>query len=145
MNTLDTKSKGDIGLTKVIADLTEKGFNVALPIAEHLPYDLIAIDSKHRMTKVSVKYVTSVNGTITIPLRSISTNMQGWKAKTIDFSLIGGFAVYCPDTKLVYYIASSTAKDKKSTFLLRVENPIRNIAFNSASDFLDPTVLWTNE
>ena len=36
-----TKDKGDLGLTKIISDLTEKEFKVLLPISEHLPFDLV--------------------------------------------------------------------------------------------------------
>ena len=37
-----TKTKGDLGVAKVIADLTEKGLDVLTPFSEHLPFDLAA-------------------------------------------------------------------------------------------------------
>ena len=38
-----TKTKADIGLTKVIADLTVKGYIPCIPLSEHQPYDVVAI------------------------------------------------------------------------------------------------------
>ncbi len=37
-----TQEKGNLGLVKAIADLTEKGLSVSLPISESEYYDLIA-------------------------------------------------------------------------------------------------------
>jgi len=48
-----TKDKGDIGLTQIIADLTEKDVKIALPLSEHLPFDLIAISPEGGLTKSS--------------------------------------------------------------------------------------------
>ena len=41
-----TKDLGDLGVVKVIGDLTDKGWKVFLPISEHLPIDLIAYKVK---------------------------------------------------------------------------------------------------
>lgn len=137
---LNTKEKGDIGLTKVISDFTELGFNVLLPIAEHLPYDLvIASSDNQKLKRISVKYITEVSGTIRLPLRSISTNMKGWKAKTIDFSCIDGFAIYCPDHKEVYYIPVAEVKDLKAMLYLRKEKPSRAGDYRLCQNYLDPS------
>lgn len=145
MSNLATKIKGDVGLTQVIADLTKRGINVALPIAEHLPYDIIAISEQHVTIKISVKYVGAKHGAIPIPLRSVSTNMKGWKAKTIDFSVIDGFAVYCPDSQAVYYLPVAAVKGHKSTFALRTDTPKRKGDYRLAVDFQNPHVLWETQ
>lgn len=41
MNTHHTKIKGDIGLVKAIAELTELNYIVSIPISEHQHYDII--------------------------------------------------------------------------------------------------------
>lgn len=46
-----TKDKGDIGLGCVIADLLKHDIQVALPVSEHLPFDLIAIHPYGDMIK----------------------------------------------------------------------------------------------
>ncbi|MFC1480602.1 group I intron-associated PD-(D/E)XK endonuclease, partial [Candidatus Omnitrophota bacterium] len=38
-----TKSKADLGLAKVIADLIQKGYVPCIPLSEHQPYDLLAV------------------------------------------------------------------------------------------------------
>src|SRR5688572_4944057 len=44
-----TKDKGDIGLTSVMADLVRHDIQVALPISEHLPFDLVAVHPRGDM------------------------------------------------------------------------------------------------
>jgi len=56
-----TKDKGDLAVAKVIADLTEKGYFIYLPISEHGRADLIA-ESENGLYKIQVKY--SSNGTL---------------------------------------------------------------------------------
>lgn len=55
MNIHHTKYKGDLALAKVIADLTKRRWFVFLPIAEHLPYDLIAA-KRDAYLRIQVKY-----------------------------------------------------------------------------------------
>ena len=72
------KQKGDIGLTKTIADLTSNQVNVSLPIAEHLKYDLVA-ESKGKLLRVQVRYTSESKGTnlLRVKLRSSWANKKG--------------------------------------------------------------------
>ena len=56
-----TKDKGDEGLGQVIADLMTHGVQVAVPLSEHLPFDLVAIDEGGAMRRVQVRYRASVD------------------------------------------------------------------------------------
>ena len=56
-----TKDKGDEGLGQVIADLMTSGVHVAVPLSEHLPFDLVAIDDGGAMRRVQVRYRTSLD------------------------------------------------------------------------------------
>ena len=38
-----TKTKADVGLAKVIADLAEKGHVPCVPLSEHQAYDLVVV------------------------------------------------------------------------------------------------------
>mgnify|MGYP001559164021 CR=1 FL=1 len=141
-NILDTKSKGDIGLTKIIADLTEKGIGVALPIAEHFPYDLIAISKEHKLRRISVKYVTLIKGSVSLPLRSICSNMKGYKVKRVDLDKIDGFGIYCPTNNACYYVPTNILTEYETAFALRVdERGIRKYSHKS-TDFIDCNVLF---
>src|SRR5438132_8772398 len=51
-----TKDKGDEGLGQVIGDLMTNGVQVAVPLSEHLPFDLIAIGEHGAMRRGQVRY-----------------------------------------------------------------------------------------
>ncbi len=53
-----TKNKGDLAVAKTIADLTEKGYDIFLPLSEHLPIDLIAHKSGE-IYRIQVKHRAS--------------------------------------------------------------------------------------
>ena len=55
-----TKDKGDIALMKTTLDLTMKGFNIFLPISEHLPFDFIAYKDG-KCFRMQAKYSASGN------------------------------------------------------------------------------------
>lgn len=137
-----TKEKGDTGLIQVIANLDSHGIKVALPISEHLPFDLIAISDNLKLSRVSVKYVSIVHGSIAVPLRSISTNMKGWKAKTINYNDIDSIAVYCPNNKKCYYINKNKLIHLKACFFLREDESVITKTTNKASDYEFPSVIF---
>jgi hypothetical protein len=56
-----TKDKGDEGLGQVIADLMTNGIQVAVPLSEHLPFDLIAVGEDGAMRRVQVRYRASAD------------------------------------------------------------------------------------
>ena len=51
----NTKNKGDRGVGFVIASLMAQDIHVALPISEHLPFDMIAI-KENSLSRLSVKH-----------------------------------------------------------------------------------------
>lgn len=107
-----TKTKGDIGLTKVIADLTEKGYPVSIPISEHLQYDLIVEDENGNLKKIQVKYRSNGIATCsTVHVGSDGSNVKRkYKVSEIDF-----YAVYLPDIKECVYIPFTTSDVKVRT------------------------------
>lgn len=98
-----TKTKGDQGVGFVIANLLSNGIQVALPLSEHLPFDLIGIYPDGNLKKISVKYRKAKNGKIEINFRSIYSDKKGLHIKELNKSTVDMFAVYCPDTQTVYY------------------------------------------
>ena len=124
---VESKEKGDLALAKVISKLYESNIKVALPISEHLPFDLIAIDNNCNLYKISVKYrKIDKHGSIEIPLRQISCNSKGYKIKKADLSEINIFCVYCPDINQVLFVKSQEVKESnvKNLFIIRVSEPI---------------------
>ena len=113
-----TKDKGDMGLGFVIADLISKGIQVALPISEHLPFDLIAISEGNELETVSVKYRT-LDGfrDISMSFRSTYADSFGSHVRKHDKTSYDSVAIYCPDTKLCYYMNVSDFKDNTFVYL----------------------------
>jgi len=118
-----TKDKGDKGTGNVIADLLSKGIQVCLPLSEHLPFDLIAVKQDGSLLRVSVKYRTLKKGSVYVVFSSSYSDSHGVHTKEIDKNLIDLLAIYCPETKEVYYVIPSNF-DKSVT--LRVEESKNN-------------------
>ena len=51
-----TKDKGDLGLGMVISDLLCHGIGVFMPLSEHQPFDVVAVNHEGKMSRVQVKY-----------------------------------------------------------------------------------------
>jgi hypothetical protein len=119
-----TQKKGDLGLVKVIENLVEQGIAVSLPISESQKYDLIA-EKDNKCKTVQVRYSSLKDGSIYIKLRSIWTNGNGTQyrsRKKDDFDVL---AVFCPDTKEVYFLDGQKFSNGIAVFL-RVDEPKAN-------------------
>jgi len=147
MTKVITKDKGDTGLIQVMADLDKNQIKIALPVSEHLPFDLIAINEMGVLSRVSVKYrKIDAYGIITAPLRIISSNSQGYKVKYVNFNDIDAYAIFCPDNGKCYYIPSNKFSNVKTQLSLRIDENIKgqtNInKINWAKDYLDPKMIF---
>lgn len=133
-----TKDKGDIGLTKVIADLVEKGFSVSLPIHEHLHYDLIA-DCNGKLLRIQVKFRSQNKNSKGIVI-GCKTSHKGNSGKNIQYSYTKNdfdlYAIYSPELKLCYYVPNVG-----QAFISIAEKQIQSYTpFYWYEDFLDPLI-----
>lgn len=130
-----TKDKGDIGVGYVIADLLSKNIQVFLPLSEHMPFDLIGVKDNGNLIKISVKYRELKKNAIQVAFKSSYSDSKGSYVKSIDKKLIDLLAIYCPDTRLVYYVIPSKF-DKSVTLRIKQakNNQIKGINF--AEDYL---------
>ena len=129
-----TKDKGDIGLACVMADLLRHDIQVALPISEHLPFDLIAIDPRGAMAKVSVKYrVMLKRGAVTVQTRSSWNDRHGTHHRHHDPG---------HSTDECYYLLASELSPSGRT--LRITSPGNNQVTGVclANLFTDPCRLF---
>ena len=130
-----TKMKADIGVAKVIGDLTVKGYVPCIPLSEHQPYDVVAISKTGDAFKMQVKYASlKSNGTVEVRFRSSwadrnGTHIRHYRKEDFDF-----YAVYCPEKDKVLYIS----KDPKCPKAIRFEKPInnQNLHVKWANDYL---------
>lgn len=134
-----TKDKGDIGLGRVIADLLAHGIQVALPLSEHLPFDLIAIHATGLTVKASVKY-REINrfGSVTVQAKSSWADRNGSHVKRHNVGDYDAVAIHCPDTQSCYYVRASELLPSCTT--LRVRAPANNqkLGVRTADGFTDP-------
>lgn len=136
-----TKDKGDIGLGFVIADLISHGIQVALPMSEHLPFDLIAISEKNELVRLSVKYRAARKEALSLTFRSSWSDKHGVHIRHHDKNKYDAMAIYCPDTGECYYVRNIEVGDD---FCLRLgktkNNQKKKIRF--AFEFCDPNRLF---
>ncbi len=72
----DTQRKGDIAVSQAIARFTKMGYDVALPLTESAPYDLI-VDINKGLKRVQVRY----SSTKDVELRRVHSNSKGYVVK----------------------------------------------------------------
>ena len=99
-----TKDKGDIGLGCVIADLLQAGIQVALPLSEHLPFDVIAISENGTLSRLQVKYRAAVKNRIECDLRATWSDSHGAHHRAFDPKSCDALAIYCPEPQACYYL-----------------------------------------
>lgn len=124
---MNTNLKGNIALTKVISDLTEKGFEVFFPLSEHSTVDLVALVDKQPI-KLQIKY--SSNGIFRkYTIRHGSDGKRYEKFYGIDdFDFYAG---YLPTVDKVIYVPLEMGGHE-----VRSELPDQQASFYWYEDFL---------
>jgi hypothetical protein len=131
-----TKNKGDIGLVHAIADLTDKGWGVLLPVTEHEAFDLVAY-RRDLFVRVQAKYRAMTNGCVAVPFVTCWADRNGVHRLAMDKNVVDLICVYCPDTKQCYYIDPTRYG---SGVQLRIEEPRNGQGkyVHRATEFTDP-------
>lgn len=93
-----------IAETAVIAAVTEKGYNVSLPLGEYR-YDLV-VEKNGTFRRIQVKYCTPKNGILFVRCYSISGNKNNVTIKRLRYSSndVDYLAVYDSINKDIYFI-----------------------------------------
>jgi PD-(D/E)XK endonuclease len=103
-----TKDKGDEGLGQVIGDLMTNGVHVAVPLSEHLPFDLIAIGEDGAMRRVQVRYRTSLDTAhVRCHLGGSWADRNGTHKRAFDALAIDVLAIYCPSPRTFIYMLAN--------------------------------------
>jgi len=134
-----TKDKGDEGLGQVIADLMTNGVQVAVPLSEHLPFDLIAIGEHGIMRRVQVRYRASADAAqLRCGLGGSWADRRGSHHRAFDASAIDVLAIYCPSPKtFVYLRADELPPNYVSVRLAKAKNgQVKRT--RDASEYRDP-------
>lgn len=99
----EAKIKGDIALAFVIARMTELRWNVGVLLTEHARYDLLA-EKDGKMARVQVRSGRLRDGAAEVSLRNSYADKSGCHIKVRSAGDYDFLAVYCPDTKDVYFL-----------------------------------------
>ena len=120
------------------------GIQVAVPLSEHLPFDLIAVGQDRAMRRVQVRYRAAVDAA------HLSCRLGGWWAdrhgnhhRVFDASAIDALAIYCPAPRtFVYLLADELPAAHVNLRLTNAQNgQVRRT--RNASDYRDPTRMFT--
>jgi hypothetical protein len=131
-----TKSKGDIGLAKVIADLTVKGYVACIPLSEHQPYDIVVIGKSGEAIKLQVKYASlRSNGTIEVRFRRSWADKNGAHSEHYSEDEFDYYAIYCPEKDIVLYVLNSVDCPKVLRFEKTANSQDRYVKW--ANDYLE--------
>lgn len=118
---MNVNQKGTVGLIEVIRDLTKKGFECFTPMHDYSAVDLIAMKGP-TLYRLQVKYREEFRNAIDVHFSS----MVNGKAVKIDFDLIDGWAVYCPQVDSVVYVHKSDIDLTKNNFSFRLAEGKKN-------------------
>lgn len=128
--THEKKVKGDLAAVKVIADLSEKGYDIFVPVVcEHLPFDLIAYKDG-KSFRIQVKYSSSN----TIKNKTSWSDKNGSHEKKYNILDFDYYGVYFPDIKTIVYPNITFGGIKIATKIPNSATP-----FYWYEDFLDFT------
>lgn len=110
-----TSHKGQIAVSRIVAELVERGVRVSLPFQEDSPYDLVA-EFDRKLYRLQVKYAGLQKGRMEVrtaaPTRK--TLSKNWSRQ--DYvGEVDLFAVYCPDAGC--YLIPIEDATKTVTFL----------------------------
>jgi PD-(D/E)XK endonuclease len=134
-----TKDKGDEGLGQVIADLMTSGVHVAVPLSEHLPFDLVAIADNGAMRRVQVRYRASADACLLrCELLGSWADRNGTHKRAFDRSAVDVVAIYCPCPRtFVYLLADELPSTGVYLRLAKAKNSqVRRT--RDASEYRDP-------
>lgn len=138
-----TKDKGDIGLGCVMADLLKHDIQVALPVSEHLPFDLIAIHPRGDTLKLSVKYRTMNKiGCVCVTSKSFWNDRNGTHTRWHSVGDYDAVAIYCPDTDECYYLRASELSRSATTLRITEPRNRQQSRVNMARKFTGPDRLF---
>ena len=131
-----TKFKADVGLAKVIADLTLKGYVPCIPLSEHQQYDLVVVRDNGSMVRLQVKYAAlKRNGSVDVKFRTSWADKNGTHIKRYQESDFDYYAIYCPEKAQILYIPNTLDCPKSVRFSKPANNQSRKIKW--AQNYLD--------
>ena len=137
---MNVNEKGQIGLIKVISDLTTKGYECFVPMHDYSAVDLIVLRN-YIPIRLQVKYRAAVKNIIDVPFSSVVNG----KKVPINKDAIDGWAIYSSDLDKVLYLP--IVGITKNSFGIRLVEGNKKMARGGNTlpmwtNFLDEKELW---
>ena len=108
---MTVNDKGNIGLSKAVAEFVELGYDVFLPLADTDVIDLLVVNKNGDICRVQIKYRSITNkGVITVQTSGVING----KRVNINKNKIDYYVIYCPDNKKIYYVPISVFDNRNS-------------------------------
>ena len=116
-----TQDNSDIAMGMVMADLMKNKIKVLLPVSDHLPFDLIAVDDGMKLSRVQVRYSKKQeSGRIHLKLCNSSSYGGKWRTYTLNRGIFDAFAVYSEQLDRVLYVSNKDIpKNASQLFSMR--------------------------
>lgn len=112
---MNTNEKGNVGLIESIRHLSNIGFECFTPFHDYSAVDLITLNKDHKPYKLQVKYRTLYRNIIEVQFKS----MVNGKSIRINFDIIDGWAVYCPEIEQVIFVNKNEIDCNMRSFAFR--------------------------
>lgn len=129
-NTMHSKLKGDIGVIKVILDMTVKGYAVFTPMSENTKTDLAVQKDNNKLLRLQVKYTSK--DTFILPRNTCWSDCNGIHMTAYIVEDFDYYAVYFSLVDKVVYLPSTCIGKT-----VRCVAPENNAAIYWYEDFLD--------
>lgn len=124
---MHSKHKGAMAEAKVMADLIDKGYSVAVVFDDLQPFDLITIDKEYNLYKVQVKYCkVTKSGSAVLKLENSMSNKTLLYTKKYLRSEVDIFAAYIPGYNLCLYVKSNILDTHKKAFTFRLTDTTKS-------------------
>jgi hypothetical protein len=115
------------------------GVQVAVPLSEHLPFDLIAVDDCGAMLRVQVRYRTSVDeAQVRCQLGNSWADRNGTHTRRFDASSIDALAIYCPSPRTFVYLRADELPPAHVSLRLSAARNGQVKRTRAASEYRDP-------
>jgi hypothetical protein len=129
---MTTNEKGNIGLSKIIMNAVENGYQPFLPFTDTSVIDLVLANKELISKNIQVKYIKqNKNGSLLIPLQSVVNG----KRVTNNFTNIDAFAIYTPEIDKVFYVPLNKFKKDKKSLTIKITETKRSKNSLMAKDF----------
>lgn len=140
---MNTNEKGHVGLMRVLNQFASEKYECFLPIHDYSAVDLIVINSDGLPKRLQIKYLTPVDGKISIPLCSVCNR----KKIPINKNMIDGWGIYIAKIDICIFVPITVRGIENSNMISIRTKPTkeRKTRAQFYIDFMNINVFWESK